>query len=335
MQTAHGKEIKGKSFTVNDLMTQISAPDMQIETTEGKDPFVEASTKAIAFLNKSLEEASTIQELQIVHDRASELQQVAAERTLRVGRLLGQLLQDEKVSEGLAEPDEYIPVQERIARSVAEAKGHDAEEIARRLKVGAQDAVEVGRLLSSAATKLDRTQLLGWAKSEFLMDEQDVDELIAVAEKYKDVPLDGLSTDTLFDMAGPYASWYLERYTYPEKQATRSLMNYYQALMKGVPTMQEFHEKTKIVPAMQPDEYARLVYSIHHYGQSLPIKTFKGKIIDGRMRYLACRDAGRLPRIEEWDGDESKVHNYIISANFRRSSLTDDASHDTGTTSEV
>lgn len=87
MQTAQGKEIKAKSFTVNDLMEQISAPE------EKRDPF----DAAFEFLNKSLDEATTIEELKAVHDRASEMQQIAAERTLRITRRMAYLLQNDEI----------------------------------------------------------------------------------------------------------------------------------------------------------------------------------------------------------------------------------------------
>ena len=305
-------ERNGTAYTLDITNIGVSrSPEASAEDSE---------VKLLETLKQELAAASSLAEIKDIADRSAEMQAFYAERAVRYGRRIGELLQEPQNDECTS----YVPVDIVIARSVAEAKGHDESERARRLLAAAQDTIGLGKELAEAAKLLDRNQFLAWAKVEFLMDEQDVDELMANAEKYKDRDLDGLSVDEHFEIAGAFASWFLDRYTSPERQATRSLMNYYQLLMKSVSDMPEFHEKTKIVPAMQPGEYARLVYSIHHYGQALPITTFKGKIIDGRMRYLACRDAGRLPRLKEWEGDESKVLDYIISMNFKRSHLTED-----------
>lgn len=93
----------------------------------------------------------------------------------------------------------------------------------------------------------------------------------------------------------------------------------YRETLRQAPDMPEFHELTKVIPVMQIDEYASLVASLSLSGLVTPIKTFHGKIIDGRMRYLACREAGILPRFEEWNGQEDQILSFLQSMNFFRS----------------
>jgi ParB-like chromosome segregation protein Spo0J len=93
------------------------------------------------------------------------------------------------------------------------------------------------------------------------------------------------------------------------------------------PTDFEFHEACQALPAMSSEEFESLVNDIRKCGLRRPIKTHKGKIIDGRHRLQACKAAGVEPRFEEWDGQNpdgkpGTVVDYVISANLERRHLT-------------
>jgi hypothetical protein len=68
---------------------------------------------------------------------------------------------------------------------------------------------------------------------------------------------------------------------------------------------------------MQPKEFAELVTDIKNNGLREPVWTYEGKIIDGRHRYLACREAGIEPNYREWDGKGSLIL-FVASLNQHR-----------------
>ena len=67
-------------------------------------------------------------------------------------------------------------------------------------------------------------------------------------------------------------------------------------------TEMRFHPLAEILPGMSPPEFESLVESISTVGLREPIITYQGHIIDGRHRYLACRQLGITPIYREWDG---------------------------------
>lgn len=205
-------------------------------------------------------------------------------------------------------------------------------------KAVAQEAIEIGKMLLETVLESDGSFNVGhlneWAAAEFGMDAQDVAEFVKYGNRYKDTPIDELPEATIWEIVGTYSSWYFDRYK--DRPGTSPTPPLYaeRKLLASVADMPEFHEMTRVIPAMKPREYADLVQSIKQNGLSLPIKTFRGKIIDGRMRYLACRDAGVLPRFEELtiqdlakegtDVSDGDILRYICSVNFIRTSLTED-----------
>jgi hypothetical protein len=83
----------------------------------------------------------------------------------------------------------------------------------------------------------------------------------------------------------------------------------------------EFHEVANLFPMMAEDEFASLVDDIRESGLREPIWTHEDKIIDGRNRYLACRQAQVSPRFREWDGNGSLVQ-FVVSLNLKRRHLS-------------
>lgn len=81
-----------------------------------------------------------------------------------------------------------------------------------------------------------------------------------------------------------------------------------------------FHEVVYKWPSMSPEEFAALVADIKMNGLREPIWTYQGKIIDGRNRYLACREAGVESRYQEWNGNGSLIL-FVASLNQHRRHL--------------
>jgi hypothetical protein len=83
-----------------------------------------------------------------------------------------------------------------------------------------------------------------------------------------------------------------------------------------------FHPISEIFPLMGDKEFAELRDDIHVNGQRDPVTLLKGQILDGRNRYLACKDLGIDARIVEWDGVGSPLA-FVISHNLRRRHLSE------------
>jgi len=77
------------------------------------------------------------------------------------------------------------------------------------------------------------------------------------------------------------------------------------------------------LPPVAPDELARMVDSIREHGQFSPIIVQRGRIVDGRVRYWACRMLGIEPRFEKLPADRNP-HAYWMSVNLHRRSLSAD-----------
>src|SRR5262245_19951133 len=83
----------------------------------------------------------------------------------------------------------------------------------------------------------------------------------------------------------------------------------------------ELHPLAELYPAMGPDEYKPLHYSIRDDGQRDPVITYDGKLIDGRHRAEVCVELGLKIKWKEWDGKGSMVQ-FVIDKNSNRRQLT-------------
>ena len=81
------------------------------------------------------------------------------------------------------------------------------------------------------------------------------------------------------------------------------------------------HPLTMYIPEMDAYEFEALKDSIRVEGQHTPIMTYEGQIIDGRMRYRACKELGIEPLMEEWKGNFSGILNYIFGQALHRRHL--------------
>lgn len=73
---------------------------------------------------------------------------------------------------------------------------------------------------------------------------------------------------------------------------------------------------------MSDDELGSLVNDIRDNGLRQPIYLYKGKVLDGRNRLQACKQAGVDPRFENFTGTESEATAFVISMNLARRHLT-------------
>lgn len=81
-----------------------------------------------------------------------------------------------------------------------------------------------------------------------------------------------------------------------------------------------FHERSSIFPLIEGEEFEALVEDIKKFGQLEEGALFKGKILDGRNRYRACKILNIPFRAKEYSGKMDPL-DYIISQNLHRRHL--------------
>lgn len=81
----------------------------------------------------------------------------------------------------------------------------------------------------------------------------------------------------------------------------------------------EFHELASIFPLMAGNDYTELVESIRVNGLREPIYRYEGKILDGRNRYLACKESDTAPIYIEYTGNDPIK--FVIDLNLHRRHL--------------
>lgn len=80
------------------------------------------------------------------------------------------------------------------------------------------------------------------------------------------------------------------------------------------------HEYAGLVPMATKDEQAALNLDIAENGLKEPIVLWKGQVVDGRCRQIACNLAGERIRVKELDDDltDDEVKSFVKSVNTRR-----------------
>lgn len=82
----------------------------------------------------------------------------------------------------------------------------------------------------------------------------------------------------------------------------------------------EFHEYANLIPEMMnEDQFSVLVESIKKgFDKDHPVVLFKGKILDGRHRYLACKKAEITPIFKEFSGSDDDALQFVKRENIER-----------------
>src|SRR5258708_1908617 len=84
----------------------------------------------------------------------------------------------------------------------------------------------------------------------------------------------------------------------------------------------EFHPLAGVFPLMPLSQRSELLGDIKKNGQLEPIGLFEHKILDGRNRYLACRQGNIEAKFVTLEPNDAKA--FIMSKNYYRRDLTPD-----------
>lgn len=84
----------------------------------------------------------------------------------------------------------------------------------------------------------------------------------------------------------------------------------------------QFHPIADLFPLLEGVAFDALVEDMraNGYAKDNPIRTFEGKILDGRNRYLACKRANIEPLVKAWKGTDPYV--FVAQQNLIRRHLS-------------
>lgn len=83
----------------------------------------------------------------------------------------------------------------------------------------------------------------------------------------------------------------------------------------------DFHPLADVFPALPQSEYEKLMADIETNGLLQPLVLHEGRVLDGRHRYLACKELGILPKTEALPA-KIDAASYVASTNLLRRHLT-------------
>jgi hypothetical protein len=83
-----------------------------------------------------------------------------------------------------------------------------------------------------------------------------------------------------------------------------------------------FHEAANLFPMLPDRELETLANDIKQTGLLNPIILHQGQIIDGRNRYLACKQARVEPRFVVWEPNNRSPLEWVLSQNIHRRHLS-------------
>ena len=84
------------------------------------------------------------------------------------------------------------------------------------------------------------------------------------------------------------------------------------------------HELSDLLPMIDDANFANLKADIAKNGILEPILIFEGRILDGRNRYRAGKEVGRLTpaKFKMFEGTYAEAEAYVFSTNFLRRQMT-------------
>jgi hypothetical protein len=86
----------------------------------------------------------------------------------------------------------------------------------------------------------------------------------------------------------------------------------------------DFHPLAEMFPLIEGEDFSELVEDIATRGLLVPIMLYQGKILDGRNRYRAAKEAGYKFTTKDFRELSSSLdpEGYVISTNIHRRQLT-------------
>ena len=86
----------------------------------------------------------------------------------------------------------------------------------------------------------------------------------------------------------------------------------------------EAHELANLLPMIDDANFANLKVDIEKNGILEPILLFEGRILDGRNRYRAAKEVGRLSsgKFKMFEGSYAEAEAYVFSTNFLRRQMS-------------
>lgn len=85
----------------------------------------------------------------------------------------------------------------------------------------------------------------------------------------------------------------------------------------------KFHPFADIFPLIEGDDFTALVADIKAHGLREKVVTYRGQILDGRNRFLACQRAKVKPGFRAFSGDDAAALAFVVSVNVHRRHLTE------------
>ncbi len=85
----------------------------------------------------------------------------------------------------------------------------------------------------------------------------------------------------------------------------------------------KFHPYSEVFPLLSDERLVELAEDIKAHGLREPIWKYRGQILDGRNRYLACQKAKVKPVYQTFKGDDDEALGFVVSLNIQRRHLSD------------
>lgn len=83
------------------------------------------------------------------------------------------------------------------------------------------------------------------------------------------------------------------------------------------------HPAAAMWPLLEAPELAALAEDIRRHGQQEPVWTYRGEVLDGRNRIVACHLAGVTPLLQEWQPRPGETPTtFVLSRNLHRRHLS-------------